>query len=290
METKSLLIRLLIAITSLISASIYLWSATAYKYEDFYKHVSPLHVTTILFYFNVFLINIKIPNSNKLSKFINIIFIFCTIGFVVSGDLYSYFKEESHPEGKLTILYLLFAITELIYGIILVILNIKNCESRLMSNEQRLIRLLCLQFAYIITTLTQVIPLYMQKKIPLTNDFVYLFWLLYILDEKTSSKYISTTIETTPLQDNKAMSKSTRYRILNRIFATIFIIATVMSVYTFSVINFSSNDDDTYLASFRDITSFIANLCFYGWSLMSFYKNSVSANIDNYHYSSISST
>ena len=63
--------RILMSIMSIIASLFFFWNVTAYQDEDYYKLISPLHVTTIIFYFNIFLINIKFKNK-KLSKLFNI--------------------------------------------------------------------------------------------------------------------------------------------------------------------------------------------------------------------------
>jgi hypothetical protein len=292
---KSLLIRLLIATTSLLSASIYLWSAIAYKHAEFYKHISSLSVCMIIFHFNVFMINIKIKNSPRISKFINICFIFCVTGFVVFSNIYNYFIDASHPIETSIITYLMFGVLECVYGIVLIALISVNYTSRLMDNENQLIRLFCLQFAYIITTLSQVIPLYMQKKIPLTNDFVYLFWLLFILDENTNfrrkvrdyyDRYNSSNDIMFKEIDVHEVEKTSRY-VAEKMFAVIFVIATVIGVYLFSVINYN-DDNGKALLILRDIMSFISCTSFYVWTLLSFHKISTDI-IDEpeYMYNSI---
>ena len=289
MKRKSLLARLLIAITSLISASIYLWSAIAYKHEEFYKHVSPLSVCMILFYFNVFMVNIKIENNIKLSKFINILFVFCIVGFVVFSNIYNFFVDSSHPIETSIIRYFMFGILEFLYGGVLICLIAMDYESRLMDNEDKLIRLFCLQFAYIITTLSQVIPLYMQKQIPLTNDFVYLFWLLYILDENTNIKKKSISHnfpEVTEYENIKDYEAEGKKKFFNKMFAVIFVVATVISVYLFSVVNYY-DENNRVIYILRDVMSFISSFCFYGWSLLSFHKASHIVIENEYRYGAL---
>ncbi|AYV76142.1 MAG: hypothetical protein Terrestrivirus4_190 [Terrestrivirus sp.] len=296
-----------IAISTLVAAIVYLWSAIAYKYEDYYKHISPLHVTTILFYFNIFLINIKLDNYFKISKLVNGFFIALTMGLVVVGDLYYYVIEEAHEPDKFILLYLLYAIIDGGYGIILIVLNCLHYESRLNIDQHRLGRLLCLQFAYVITTLSQIIPLYMEKQIALTNDFVYLFWLLYIMDEKTSFRYISSEVDPrmgNSISSEEISSSSQRMTeidtntiqttikkplaciVFEKIFATIFIISTVISVYVFTITTTVHNDNDSMLIFMRDIASFVSNFCFYMWTLTSFYR--VPTNVVSSSYQPIS--
>jgi hypothetical protein len=268
----------LISISSLFSATVYLWSAVAYEYEDYYKHISPIHVTTILFYFNIFLINIKF-NNTKLSKIVNILLITFTSGLIVAGDLYSYFIDESHEDNKVIIIYLLYAVVDGVYGLILIILAYKDYKSSLTNDEHNLSRLFCLQFAYAITTLSQVIPLYMERQIALTNDFVYLFWLLYILDEKTSFRYLSSNVNDNDSEINLSVKKPLLLIIIDKIFVIFFVIATIVSVYLYTIIYVvhNNNNNDT-LILVRDIASFTSNFSFYIWSLTSFYHSPQSNN------------
>ena len=164
-----------IAVSTLIAASVFLWSVTAYQYVEFYKLVSPLHVSTILFYFNVFMIGIRLRDYILLSKIINFLFLLCIFGFIVAADLYYYFKKQSHESYKHENIYIVMTFVDASYGVILIFMNWFNYGSILIEDKHKLTRLIFLQIGYVVTTFSQVIPLYMAKQIQLTNDFVYLF-------------------------------------------------------------------------------------------------------------------
>lgn len=281
-----MLIDLGVAISTLIAAIVYLWNATAYPYEDFYKLVSPLHVCTIMFYFNVFMVGFRIEKRMLMTKIINLVILFLIFGFIIAGDLYICFKEGTQDSYATEGFSIAIVAIDSLYAIILIIMNWYNFVSTLALNKKKLARLIFLQIGYIVMSFSQIIPLYMEKQIPLTNDFIFSFWLLFILGEKTDFRYGNSNMDDSESdsdsqrsrtnsnhsvnsQDNNTISPI--QKIVQRISAIVFTIATVIGVYIFTVIT-SIEEDNTIWHTIQDIASITSNIGFYIWTLTTFVK------------------
>lgn len=236
--------RIVLAGSCIIAAVFFLWNAIVYDNSEFYKHVSPLHVISMIFYFNIFLINLKLENR-KLSKNMNILLILLSSGIIIAGDVYTY---EHNKEEFMHIVYILIDIA---YSFFLIVLAVENHESRLSKDTHSIIILMALQFGYSLTIFSQVIPLYMQKKIPLSNDFAYVFWMLYILQSIVKKKEV--------------MEKK------NIIVIICYFTSTLVAVYLFSVVNERSGEiEPGVLSTVRKFSLFFSNLFLYLWSIFTF--------------------
>jgi len=176
------------ALLILIGAIFFVWSGYLLGEDESYLVLSPIHIVMMLFYFNVFLVNFNFVLYPRLSKIVNMVTIFTAGILFVYGDIVYYGRTKLLPPSSgqqqhAPSIYLIYGSIDAINILVLVGLNYFDYKCTFLKTSKDILVLLGFQYIYILNMLSQVIPLYSEKKIALTNDFAFLFWMIFILEE-----------------------------------------------------------------------------------------------------------
>lgn len=201
------------ALLVLLAAFSFIWSAYLLRDNDRYRVLSPIHIIIMTFYFNIFLVRFDFDYYPRLTKFINIIVTLLAGGMFVYGDIAYYlissggqYDNQHSPQ-----VYITYIIIDSINMLVLSAFHYFNYKSHFLGVRRDILVLLGLQYVYILNLLTQVIPLYTESKIALTNDFVFMFWMIFILEERWRRSKNSDKVDVVDSDRSSQASRSSRY-------------------------------------------------------------------------------
>lgn len=284
-----------LAHTSLIvlAAFFFIWSAYLLKDDAAYLLLSPIHIIVMMFYFNVFLINFNFDSDvrSKLSRLVNMISIFLAGSLFVYGDVVYYMVSTDHYQSQHSAeVYIGYIIIDTINMVVLLVLHYYNYTSRFLKTNKDVSLLLGFQFIYILNLMSQVIPLYTERTIPLTNDFAFMFWMIFILEEKWRRSVVDNSVvvnrnnsviswgnnkvdEETALINSTIRLKKGQTRIVIRsLLLVCFYITASVSMYLYVVINMLDRHEHTLMLIW-DYFLLTANSAFYLWTYTTFSKS-----------------
>jgi len=284
-----------LAHTSLIvlAAFFFIWSAYLLKDDAAYLLLSPIHIIVMMFYFNVFLINFNFDSDvrSKLSRLVNMISIFLAGSLFVYGDVVYYMVSTDHYQSQHSAeVYIGYIIIDTINMVVLLVLHYYNYTSRFLKTNKDVSLLLGFQFIYILNLMSQVIPLYTERTIPLTNDFAFMFWMIFILEEKWRRSVVDNSVvvnrnnsviswgnnkvdEETALINSTIRPKKGQTRIVIRsLLLVCFYITASVSMYLYVVINMLDRHEHTLMLIW-DYFLLTANSAFYLWTYTTFSKS-----------------
>jgi len=280
MSISSNPIQVVHAILVFVGSVAYVWNFYLIENDHNYLLISPLHIILIMFSFNLFLVKFRFTSS-RITKIVNIMFS-VTVGFmIIWGDIIYHLLYEEE-EQYMPHIHIYYIIIDALYIICLCILHYYDCESIFLKTKGDILVLMGFQYAYILNLLSQVIPLYMGKKIPITSDFTYLFWILFMLEEhwrgvkKRSNglsvnytSYNSISNDNVSTLSSNANSNTSKMQTTNNVIAVIFSITSSVSLYLFVLININ-NIENLTLRRIWDYVLLSCNILFYLWTLTSF--------------------
>jgi hypothetical protein len=265
----------------LLGSIFFVWSAYLLEEDSTYLILSPIHIVMMLFYFNIFLIRFNFKSYPILSKVVNMSIISLAGGLFVYGDIV-YHGLSSNQHQHTPQLYIGYIVIDSVNTLVLIIFNYYGYRSTFLNYGKEILVLLGFQYVYILNLLSQVIPLYTEKKIALTNDFAFMFWMIFILEEawRTLRKQERNKVvdindtsnniayETTPLLHHKK-SESRIIYVFNILFLVCFYVTATASMYFYVVINMLDNHN-LFLLSVWDYCLLSSNICFYLWTFTTF--------------------
>jgi len=253
-----------------VGSAAYLFNTPTILAYDFYSYFAPLHLCLLMYYFNSFLFYIHWEKYPIFSKYLNIFLYFIILCSVVSGDINSYLYCSSKNCSKKTY-YLIHITVDSSYLFILMILRFFNRKSIFCKDENDYTVLLTLQYMYILTLISQVVPIYAEKNIEITNDFTFIFWVGFIIEE-TWRKNINNkqNEETLPLIINEVKTVNIK-TIFTKIILFLFILCSTISLYFFVIIYMTTTAGEN-MKNIWIIILTATNILFYIWTLTTFEK------------------
>jgi hypothetical protein len=277
----------------LIGATFFVWSAYLIDNSDTYLILSPIHIVIMTFYFNMFLIRFNFPSYPKVTRCLNMLVNILTGVMFVYGDVVYYHNSKQHEQHQhAPATYISYIVIDSLNVMVLLLFNYNDYKSGFLKSHKDILFLLGWQFIYILNLLSQVVPLYSRHKIALTNDFVFMFWMIFILEEvwrdlrKKKEKRILDDIErnsiryhynslndisTSSLSSISITHTSPFKYYVGHILLLLFYIVSTASIYFYVTINMLDNNN-TILFMYWDICLLTANSLFYLWTFTTFEK------------------
>ena len=171
-----LLLEILYSFLVLIGSLSFLWYSIHSTGELSYKNTA-VDICLIMFWFNMFHIHFYSENYPNIAKSINIFYIFIIACITLTGDVLLYINNTSIYKN----IYICYIILDFIYLLTLTFLRLYDYRTTFISTKSDMVILLGFQYGWFVNLISQIIPIYSDRRMPLTNDFV--FWSIFIAEE-----------------------------------------------------------------------------------------------------------
>lgn len=264
------LIEIIYTFFVLIGSSSFLWNAFQSVKNIYYKN-TVIDICLIMFWFNLFHIHLYSEKWPKLFKILNIIYISLIASLIISADIIMYINNSY----KYSNIYLYYAILDFTYLFTLAIFRLYDYRTLFISTKSDLVILLGFQYGWFISLISQVIPIYAEKRMTLTNDFALVFWSIFIAEEIYRHHTIDKTRKEIMIigQINNINETFTTNKWSNwtKGFYLLLSCLTIICTYFFTEVNTIIEPDNNITLGYT-ICSFLNNLIFDLWTFSTFRK------------------